>query len=255
MTIQCRLASTGRDCRTFDPRSSGGCTQTLIYDLEICNIGPVDMRVNEAIFQFNGASTNMVGNLPMNPVRVGQCTSMAPRRMVNVCRNPSLTAGFAAQANPPNGNSCQAEDRHTVNFPRPPPAPVPTPVAQPTQTDACSIEVGANCLIAGSQLPCTTPVAGPKTFEFTLGVFTNRGDGIRVNNLVVDTNFAGRFDLSRQVQGQVVGNPQGQSVATAVYSANVNNERQFNLEFNVAGTRLRDGQICQGQQSLSFQVG
>lgn len=104
--LECQL-SNGADCSTLESRSGGNCIETLFYDIDIINIGPVEMLVTKADFTFNGQVFDLVQNLSLNPVPAGQTVNLRPSIQVDVCGAAQFNAMMEVEANPPNGNMCQ----------------------------------------------------------------------------------------------------------------------------------------------------
>lgn len=77
--VTCRLQSTGQPCSSLQARNSN-CNEVAIFTMRICNIGPVEMLVTEAQFSFEGVTDSVLLSLPFNPVPVGQCAEVNPRR-------------------------------------------------------------------------------------------------------------------------------------------------------------------------------
>ena len=121
----------GSDCQQLEPRNSN-CLEPFTYPIQVCNVGPVAMTVSNVEIIFQGQSNQMVQNLPVNPVPVGQCTSISPRFELDVCTDAIYEASVVVEANPPNGNSCQDNNRVQVSVSRLPPPPTPRPTPRPS---------------------------------------------------------------------------------------------------------------------------
>lgn len=116
--IGCKLTN-GQDCTAIQPRTEN-CIETLIYDIVICNVGGVIMTVTTVDFTLNGQASNLLGNLSVNPIPVGQCTTINPQVDIDVCSGGRFEAGIVVRANPPNGNMCEDDDVYVlVSFKRP----------------------------------------------------------------------------------------------------------------------------------------
>ena len=83
------------------------CLQSLAYQADISNIGPVNMTVQQIEFVFNGQAFDLLRDISQNPLGVGQSTSLAPTLEINVCDVNELIAVVNVRADPPNGSVCQ----------------------------------------------------------------------------------------------------------------------------------------------------
>lgn len=83
------------------------CVESLAYQVEITNVGPVDMSVTMVEFTFNGQTFNLMSEVRQNPLVPGQSTALAPSLQLNICDVNNLLASISVQADPPNGGSCQ----------------------------------------------------------------------------------------------------------------------------------------------------
>lgn len=79
------------------------------------------MQVNAADFDFNNNLNSILGSIPVNPVPVGQCTTLVPNLQADVCSDAAYLATVFVEANPPNGNICQDQDQVLVSVSSLPP--------------------------------------------------------------------------------------------------------------------------------------
>jgi hypothetical protein len=122
-----------------------------MYELEVCNVGPVDMTVQSAKFQFDGAVADLVSRLPKNPLVIGECVVMFPVRQIDACSNQDHFASFEVDASPPNGDSCLDINSFvftTVALPPPPTAPpVSTPTIPPISEPVLPPVTALDCIL------------------------------------------------------------------------------------------------------------
>jgi len=103
-------------------------------------------------------------------VPVGQVRSVEEKIVVDICGGQAYSASINVEANPPNGDICQAADQDTFSVtPVPPPPPVapPTPppaTLAPTPPSVCDIALNTECLITGDSSyagqSCDVPILG-----------------------------------------------------------------------------------------------
>jgi len=83
---------------------------------------------------------------------------------------------------------------------------------------------------------------------------TVAGENVTLTSLTINTNFAGDFDFSDQVAGKTVG-PGGDVVVTLEGQIDTSYQHRFTLFYYMEGTRNADGELCTGDDMVSFLVG
>jgi hypothetical protein len=153
VNILCRLGSTGTDCSTIEPRQVD-CSETAVFDIEVCNVGSVELTVQSAKFQFNGTVTDLAPNLPQGPLPVGQCMALTIDKQVDACSSRDYFASFEVDASPPNGDSCLDISTYgfaTVALPSPITEPIRPLLARPLNAPP----------VSGPESPPTEPIQPP----------------------------------------------------------------------------------------------
>jgi hypothetical protein len=123
-------------CQTADGRpcsevvATPDCSETLIYDISLSNVGTNDMAITVVDFDCNGVSESLLAAVPINPLVPAQSTSLTVERVIDTCAESQFLCIVNVEANPPMGLMCQDTDQITVNVPPPPPTP-PTPTPPP----------------------------------------------------------------------------------------------------------------------------
>ena len=154
--VACRL-SQGQECSAIAPRATN-CTETLFFDGEICNAGSVEAVINFAQFAFAASTADFLSRMTPNPLPAGQCHSETFMIDINACDSGSFPVGIRAEANPPNGMSCNDESFITLNTIGIPPTQLPS--RSPTQTPTvaplvdCRVDASLACVLPDGQ-PCT----------------------------------------------------------------------------------------------------
>ena len=100
-----------------------------------------------------------------------------------------------------------------------------------------------------------TPFSDLGSFEKTINIpITVSGDNVTLTTLTMQTSFAGDIDLTDQVAGQTVG-PGGEVVVTLEGTIDVSTRERYTMFYNIEGTRNADGELCTGQDMISFEAG
>lgn len=63
--------------------------------------------MTEVVLSFNGQSNELVQSTSVNPIPVGQCSTVSADYEVDVCNDSTYVSSIMVTANPPNGNSCE----------------------------------------------------------------------------------------------------------------------------------------------------
>lgn len=137
VTVDC-VTESGRPCGTIQA-DLGVCTgsnaelETLVYTVEISNIGTVQMDVTLADFTRNGQTSSFLTEVTPRTLQPTQSVVIELEFEVNICEAAGYSSSIAVKANPPNGNICQ--DMEKIDFTvLPPPTlpPTPSPVTPET---------------------------------------------------------------------------------------------------------------------------
>ena len=87
-------------------RESLSCLESLAYQVDLVNIGIVNMTTTRVSFLFNGQSFDLLEEIRQNPLMAGQSTTLVPSLEINVCDTNELLAEVSVQADPPSGSPC-----------------------------------------------------------------------------------------------------------------------------------------------------
>lgn len=131
VTVNCATES-GSSCGTIQA-DLGVCTgsnaelETLVYTVEISNIGTVQMDVTIADFTLNGQTSSFLSQITPQTLQPTQSVAIELDFEVNICEASDYSSVIAVKASPPNGNICQ--DMQKIDF-----IVLPPPTFPPTQS-------------------------------------------------------------------------------------------------------------------------
>ena len=118
VSLTCGLED-GTDCAAAVVRSLD-CEARLVYRIQVCNSGQVELEVTGAEFSVNGNVVPFVDQL-QNPIPTGECTVVTPAIDVDLCDTLDLNVLASVVGNPPNGNQCQDEEQLRITIAPSPP--------------------------------------------------------------------------------------------------------------------------------------
>ena len=158
------------------------CIEELCYSYTMENVGSSDMTITRVFRDFDGETSDIVGQVETNPLAPGESTSIEEKRTVDVCMGGTFCATVDVEAEPPNGEMCQDNDtfKFTIDLP-PTPAPTPPPTGPPD----CEISVNVDCTLPNGA-PCNTsaPLVGPCTGRpFQIGMLLRGGTCEQSDNI------------------------------------------------------------------------
>ena len=139
VTVNCATES-GSPCGIIQA-DLGVCTgsnaafETLVYTVEISNIGTVQMDVTIADFTLNGQTSSFLSQVTPQTIQPTQSVAIELEYEVNICEAADYSSVIAVEASPPNGNNCQ--DMGKIDFiilPPPTFPPTDSPVTPETGT-------------------------------------------------------------------------------------------------------------------------
>jgi len=124
VTLSCRTDE-GQDCEDIEPRNQN-CKVNFNIVVEICNIGIVFIDITKLVLTVDGetfglpgnTAIDLLGNVVVNPLPVGECTTVdpGPTFEVDVCGGAFFFATVVdVEGNFPN-NMCQADDELKIIF-------------------------------------------------------------------------------------------------------------------------------------------
>lgn len=87
------------------------CLEEFGYEVTIENVGPVDMDVTVVDFTLNGDTKSFLSEVQPSVIAPGDSVVLEPTETVNTCMQASYDAVVNIQADPPNGMTCQDDDR------------------------------------------------------------------------------------------------------------------------------------------------
>jgi len=85
------------------------CIETLNYDIDIFNVGSEEMTVTVVDFSFGDTTISLLDLVEEDLLQPGEETSVSTEIDVNVCAGGAFNAEIAVEADPPLGDSCQAD--------------------------------------------------------------------------------------------------------------------------------------------------
>ena len=128
------------------------------------------MAITVADLIVNGALDSVLEEVPVNPLCPPDSTAVESCGNIDICTGGQFSAVINVEAEPPNGDMCQAEGEYTFTFPVPPTppptsppptalpvtSPPPTPPGSPPPTPPgspppCTIELSTECTIKGGE--------------------------------------------------------------------------------------------------------
>jgi len=110
------------------------CIEELCYVYNISNIGSSDMDITKIERYYNGEVIDMLPFITENPLKPGDTVSVEEKVTVDICRELTSCVDVDVEADPENGEDCQANATHKfqISTPAPSPAPTASPTDSPT---------------------------------------------------------------------------------------------------------------------------
>eukprot|EP00977_Amphora_coffeiformis_P024271 scaffold15282_cov166-Amphora_coffeaeformis.AAC.1 len=135
-------------------RSCGdnSCTREAMVSIAITNDGNDGFTVVSASRLFNGEDSKSVLPLPLNPLAVGQSTSVNETVKLDTCSGEPIVITTTVQAEPESGLGCGSSPSITINLD---PAPTAEPSSSPTGVPTTSPTTSP------TYAPSTTPSSAP----------------------------------------------------------------------------------------------
>ena len=139
--------SAGADCAsTPPPQNPEECIEPFKYTFAVENIGPVCMTLTSWVATYSvtvdGQTTttpfDLLPTVPVDDREIcpGETLAVMDTVDTDLCSGSKYAFTTNVEANPPNGNACEAEDMYMVQFdaqtPEPTPVPTPLPTLEPT---------------------------------------------------------------------------------------------------------------------------
>ena len=96
------------------------------------------------------------------------------------------------------------------------------------------------------------------TFSFSLDIsipITAIGEDIEITSLTAETSFAGTIDLTPQVTNSPPLGPGEAIVVTLEGTIDASSRMTYTILYNIEGVRVRDGAVCTGTDTVSFEAG
>ena len=159
-------AFTLMSCDSGPPGGSGvkTCLETLSYEVEISNVGPVELEIKDLDFTIgDGVTTTFLGDLDSPILGPGGSTSLAVLLFLDRCVEKEICAEIKVEAMPTSGSSRQCEDVDKYCLQTSPLPPKPVPVAVPVYVPVyIPVPIPAKLPVpVPVTLPIPTPVVVP----------------------------------------------------------------------------------------------
>lgn len=111
--LDCRTSS-GTPCNQIQPRNNQ-CSEEIVWDIDIQNIGPVPMTVDMVDVVYQGQMISLLGNIAgQNPVGVGNRVRTQQRFTIDVCQPNQYNGRVSVSASPEGGSPCFADDSYNL---------------------------------------------------------------------------------------------------------------------------------------------
>ena len=148
--------SAGADCAsTPPPQSPEECIEPFKYTFTVENIGPVCMTLTSWVATYSvtvdGQTTttpfDLLPTVPVDDREIcpGETLAVMDTVDTDLCSGSKYAFTTNVEANPPNGNACEAEDMYMVQFDARTPEPTPVPTPEPTISEECDVVVSTDC--------------------------------------------------------------------------------------------------------------
>ena len=84
------------------------CVEELSYEYTLSNVGSADMDITVIDWTYNGITTSLLPYLNTTVLAPGETVTLQDVRVIDVCLEGSYSVAIDIQAEPPNGEMCQA---------------------------------------------------------------------------------------------------------------------------------------------------
>ena len=150
------VAEDGTECAELIPpdvESEETCLVNVCYNVEIKNVGDVCMEVTVVDLNVNDQVASLLDSVTVNPLCPPDSTSVESCGDIDICAGGQFSANINVEADPPNGDRCQAQGEYIFTIvpivPSPESSSVTPPVASPVTPPLSS--------------PVTPPLSSPVT--------------------------------------------------------------------------------------------
>jgi len=114
------------------------CSEILQYNYTLSNVGSADMDVTVIDWTYNGITNSLLSALPSTLLAPNETVVLQDTRVINVCLAGSYSIEIQVEAEPPNGQMCQAEN-----------------VYQFSLEPDCIVDLGLTCTVDNDGSDCT----------------------------------------------------------------------------------------------------
>lgn len=92
------------------------CSEMLLYNYTFSNVGSADMDITVIDWTYNGNTNSLLGSLPKTLLAPNETVVLQDTRVISVCLAAFYLIEIQVEAEPPNGQMCQAEDDYQFSL-------------------------------------------------------------------------------------------------------------------------------------------